>query len=296
MWSVRGNFDKSVSWPSPLLTSHRIDPEVATLSTLTNIQNSLFVPDLGHWVNRRPTYVLSDLPRPIEDEEARIAMEREKEAAAAEAELIRPAMERTTTISSRLTESHYAALPHGTTLEGWSAADSRRSKFKRRMKGFGQYVRRPLGFAVTLYATLITLFGLAWVLFLIGWIYVGEKQVYAIHIIDSVLVALFAIVGDGLAPFRAVDTYRMIYIWRYTRIIENAKKGKLPKQRCKLKRKSMSPEDREALDRWTSVDMSRAPAEVPLEAPKPAHVRSSDEIQPMRKRTQARPKRVMRVA
>lgn len=44
------------------------------------------------------------------------------------------------------------------------------------MKGFGQYVRRPLGFFVTLYATLITLFGLAWVLFLIGWIYVGDRN------------------------------------------------------------------------------------------------------------------------
>jgi len=99
------------------------------------------------------------------------------------------------------------------------------------MRGFGQYVRRrkftilgniallmletALGFLVTLYATLITLFGLAWVLFLIGWINVGGKQLYVINIIDNVLVALFAIVGDGLAPFRAVDTYHMIYIAHY---------------------------------------------------------------------------------
>ncbi|KAG5914298.1 hypothetical protein E4U53_004663 [Claviceps sorghi] len=144
---------------------------------------------------------------------------------------------RSATITSQLSDSHYAALPHGETLEGWTAAEkrelddhvrhmlhSRRSKFKRQMKGFGQYVRRPLGFFVTLYATLITLFGLAWVLFLIGWIYVGDQQVYAIHVIDSVLVALFAIMGDGLAPFRAVDTYHMIFIARYARIIAKAKK------------------------------------------------------------------------
>lgn len=148
-----------------------------------------------------------------------------------------PYIRRTDTITSRLSDSHYAALPHGRRLEGWSAAEkwelddrvrhmmhSRRSRFKRQMKGFGQYVRRPLGFFVTLYATLITLFGLAWVLFLIGWIYVGEQQVYAIHIIDSVLVALFAIMGDGLAPFRAVDTYHMIFIARYARKIAKAKK------------------------------------------------------------------------
>ena len=144
---------------------------------------------------------------------------------------------RSNTITSRLSESHYAALPHGRTLEGWSEEEkwelddrvrhmlhSRRAKFKRQMKGFGQYVRRPLGFFVTLYATLITLFGLAWVLFLIGWIYVGSKQDYTIHIIDSVLVALFAVMGDGLAPFRAVDTYHTIFIVRYHRIMENARK------------------------------------------------------------------------
>lgn len=93
------------------------------------------------------------------------------------------------------------------------------------MKGFGQYVRRPLGFLVTLYAVCITAFGLAWVLFLIGWIYVGdkEKQEYTLHIIDSVLVALFAIVGDGMAPFRAIDTYHMIFVTRYSRIMEKGK-------------------------------------------------------------------------
>jgi hypothetical protein len=106
---------------------------------------------------------------------------------------------------------------------------SKRSKFKRSMRGFGQYVRRPLGFLVTLYATLITLFGLAWVLFLIGWINVGGRQIYVVHIIDSVLVALFAIVGDGLAPFRAVDTYHMIYIAHYHHYTwSRRKKDQLP--------------------------------------------------------------------
>ncbi|EHK97508.1 putative Copper transport protein ctr4 [Glarea lozoyensis 74030] len=72
---------------------------------------------------------------------------------------------------------------------------SRRSKFRRGLKGFGQYVRRPLGFFITLYATLITLFGLAWVLFLIGWVNVGGRQSYLINVIDNVLVALFAVMA-----------------------------------------------------------------------------------------------------
>ncbi|KAK5636319.1 hypothetical protein RRF57_012031 [Xylaria bambusicola] len=119
---------------------------------------------------------------------------------------------------------------------------SRRNKFKRIMKAFGKYVSRPVGFFVTLYATLITLFGLAWVLFLIGWIYVGAKQLYIINVIDYVLVALFAIVGDGLAPFRAVDTYHMFFIWHYHR-----KTWKLRKQlqMGKLRDKNDLPTDPE---------------------------------------------------
>ena len=54
-------------------------------------------------------------------------------------------------------------------------------------------------------------------LFLIGWISLGSKQDYIINVVDNVLVALFAIIGDGLAPFRAVDTYHMIYIAHYHR-------------------------------------------------------------------------------
>ncbi|KAM0553981.1 hypothetical protein ACHAPJ_007053 [Fusarium lateritium] len=246
-----------------------IDPEVQTLSTLTNVQNSLFVPDLGNWLNRRPTYTLSrhdpqaDWARGAVAEERRRERAQEAQETATIPETIDeepPRPQRSSTITSRLTESHYAALPHGATLEGWTPEEkaelddhvrhmlhSRRARFKRRMKGFGQYVRRPLGFFVTLYATLITLFGLAWVLFLIGWIYVGEEQVYAIHIIDSVLVALFAIMGDGLAPFRAVDTYHMFFIWRYSRLIKRAEQGKKP--RNKLQKKTVpvgvatNPED-----------------------------------------------------
>ncbi|KAF4973073.1 hypothetical protein FZEAL_9423 [Fusarium zealandicum] len=235
-----------------------IDPEVQTLSTLTNVQNSLFIPDLGHWINRRPTYALSKHDPEQDWARGAVAEERRREAAAQEAAQEAappsiaepPPMQRSNTITSRLTESHYAALPHGATLEGWTAEEkselddhvrhmlhSRRARFRRRLRGFGQYVRRPLGFFVTLYATLITLFGLAWVLFLIGWIYVGDEQVYAIHIIDSVLVALFAIMGDGLAPFRVVDTYHMIFIARFSSKIRRAEEGKKP--RNKLRKKSV---------------------------------------------------------
>ena len=254
------------------------DPEVSTLSTLTNVQNSLFIPDLGPLLNRQPTYVLSKRPssarRPtsIRQPSARPQPplpEVEKPLPEPEIETDtdegRPELTHTSTISSTLTDSHYAVLPHGRSLEGWTVEEkeelndhvrhmlhSKRSAFKRGMKGFGQYIRRPLGFFVTLYAVLITLFGAAWVLFLIGmpflntllctvtltvllgWINVGAKRLYIINVIDNVLVALFAIMGDGLAPFRAWDTYNTIFVvhfWRLTRKLR--KKRQLPKLKNK---------------------------------------------------------------
>ncbi|KAJ5665045.1 uncharacterized protein N7477_007493 [Penicillium maclennaniae] len=235
-----------------------IDPEVSALSTLTNVQNSLFVPNLGGWVNRMPTYQLTRHP-PSSDEEQGTTTD-EAEADLSEDRILqqRPRLDQLrpfTSMSSVLPGPRYAVLPEDHGLEGWTREDfmelndhvrhmlhSRRSKFKRAMKGFGQYVRKPLGFLVTLYATLITLFGLAWVLFLIGWINVGGRQSYLINVIDNILVALFAIMGDGLAPFRAVDTYHMCFIAHYTFLTWKIRRKKaLPD----LKDKNDLPETKE---------------------------------------------------
>ncbi|KAI1631489.1 hypothetical protein F4809DRAFT_632102, partial [Biscogniauxia mediterranea] len=212
-----------------------IDPEVSTLNNVTNIQNSLFIPSLGRFVNRQPTYQLTRAPELVQGrrEDGREPSIPEEDEEGYEFNF------------------NHAVLPEGVSLDGWTAEEkdelndhvrhmlhSRRSKFKRTMRAFGQYVRKPLGFFVTLYATLITLFGLAWVLFLIGWIYVGEKQLYVINVIDYVLVALFAIVGDGLAPFRAVDTYHMIYIAHYHRLTWKLRRKK---QMAKLRDKNDLP-------------------------------------------------------
>ncbi|KAE8383280.1 hypothetical protein BDV26DRAFT_252005 [Aspergillus bertholletiae] len=209
-----------------------IDPEVSALSTLTNVQNSLFVPNLGPLINRNQTYALSPPRESSESTGEETTETEESDEAFEKSPGGRPSLERPLTrLSSVLgkQDPQFAVLPEGSNLEGWTARDieelndhvrhmlhSRRSKFKRAMKGFGKYVSKPLGFLITLYATLITLFGLAWVLFLIGWINVGGRQLYIINVIDNVLVALFAIMGDGLAPFRAIDTYHMCFIAHYT--------------------------------------------------------------------------------
>lgn len=218
------------------------DPEVSTLTTLNNVQNSLFVPDLGWLVNRTPTYNLTrkptttaptnlqkvDTSKPLPPRPAPIAAAEAEVEGIGEPYTADRRRRRSGSLTSVLSQTHYAVLPHGVRLEGWTEEEkeelndhvrhllhSRKEKFKRSMKGFRQYIKKPLGFFVTLYAVLITLFGLAWVLFLIGWINVGGRKDYLTNVIDNVLVALFAIMGDGLAPFRAVDTYHMIWIAHY---------------------------------------------------------------------------------
>ncbi|PBP25480.1 integral membrane protein [Diplocarpon rosae] len=204
-----------------------IDPEVAALSTLTNVQNSLFVPSLGKILNRRPTYRISESPEDVRTLDKVKNMLR----------MLKIPLTRNKSSASVQMKLQYAVLPEGERLGGWADAEkeelddmvrhqlhSKRAKFKRGLKGFKQYVRRPLGLFITVYATLITLFGAAWVLFLIGWISLGSKQSYIVNVVDNVLVALFAIIGDGLAPFRVVDTYHMIYIAHYHQVSWNVRK------------------------------------------------------------------------
>jgi hypothetical protein len=151
-----------------LLLTCASDPEVATLSTLTNVQNSLFVPNLGRLINRRPTYNLTRRQTAVgELAESRLATARsdnEKDFEPAtehqtygsqDSTGLRPPLTQTSTISSTLSVSRYAVLPHGESLAGWTPEEkaelndlvrhmlhSRRAAFKRGMKGFGQYVKR----------------------------------------------------------------------------------------------------------------------------------------------------------
>lgn len=133
-----------------------LDPEVSALSTLTNVQNSLFVPDLFGFINREPTYTLSP-PRheAVTEEEGTTTDD-----GGDNLQEPRPDMKNLrhlSSISSVLDagETRFAVLPDETNLEGWTKEDveelndhvrhmlhSRRSKFKRSMKGFGQYVSK----------------------------------------------------------------------------------------------------------------------------------------------------------
>lgn len=183
-----------------------LDPEVSTLTTLNNVQNALFVPDipfLNRFYNRNPTYDLSrnptriseasepeaqdhpnrpqiarqysrmtnqqitrqisrkpvpptPAPPPVPDktdeQEMRIAERGDSRTPEPD---FTAGLHRTPSITSHVEDEHYAVLPHGVTLEGWSDEDvealddyvrhmlhSRRSKFKRGLRGFGKYIKK----------------------------------------------------------------------------------------------------------------------------------------------------------
>lgn len=143
-----------------LANPSRVDPEVSTLSTLTNVQNSLFVPDLGRFVNRNPTYTLSR-ERESDDEESLPESPAHEGGNQSEEDKLR---KHDSTYSQKrllgdfsysLEDPQFAVLPEGSHLEGWSKEDlielndhvrhmlhSKRSKFKRSMKGFVKYISK----------------------------------------------------------------------------------------------------------------------------------------------------------
>lgn len=267
-----------------------IDPEVSALTTLNNVQNSLFLPNLPWLYNRQPTYDLGESTSDSDEEMGtsrttkrgdaqlpEITQQGEAEQAAGEGP---GSLQRQNTIDSILSTMdeegpghHYAVLPHGASLTGWTDEEkhalddhvrhllhSRRAKFKRTMRGFGRYVRNPLGFIVTLYFFLITFWGAAWVLFLIGWIYVGNRQAYFVEIADQILTALFCVVGITMFPFRIVDTYHMIFVAYYAH-----KTWRLRKERGLQELKD--PNELPALPRssaWETGEAEREGIEAPV--------------------------------
>lgn len=129
------------------------------------MQNSLFIPDLGGLLNRRPTYNITrrdtagTVPtgmtrasRPGTAVDAPTDLDEETDSYGE----TRPRLTHTDTISSTLSESRYAVLPHGQRLaDDWTQEEkaelndlvrhmlhSRRAGVKRGWKGFLQYVKK----------------------------------------------------------------------------------------------------------------------------------------------------------
>lgn len=109
---------------------------------------------------------------------------------------------------------------------------SRPQKFRRGLRGFGKWAMTPMGFIMLSYGIAITGWGIVIMLFIWKWIDLNDpsRQRWWIEICDQVLCALFAAVGLGFAPFRAVDTWRMCHIAHFHHLSwKRRKQFNLPK-------------------------------------------------------------------
>lgn len=231
-----------------------VDPEVGALGYLSNIGNSIFLPNIPALYDRRPTHNLP-ASRRRNMSISTVASQRRSSLASS--------LSRRSHDSNRASEEGRAGSPEAafkamptpkrpsvmtrmSSAVGWNRKEddeefvkhiknwrdmdeeerdeldehvkmllTKKSKFKRGAKGFYAFTKTPMGFIMTLYGFLVTFWGTAIVLFIFGWIHVGGRKRYWIEICDQILCALFAAVGLGFAPFRAVDTYRMIHIAHY---------------------------------------------------------------------------------
>ena len=236
-----------------------VDPEVGALGYLSNIGNSIFLPNIPALYDRRPTHNLPTNRKRGQSFSSLLSARRGSAASARsgrshtsggaleEGRVESPNMGFTGGVKPMRTGSK-SMLTRVSSAVGWGRKDkdeeaeyahhikkwremdeeerdelddhvrmllTKKSKFKRGLKGFYAFVKTPMGFIMTLYGLLITFWGTAIVLFIFGWIRVGDRRRYWIEICDQILCALFAAVGLGFAPFRAVDTYRMIHIAHY---------------------------------------------------------------------------------
>ncbi|TKY90356.1 hypothetical protein EX895_000354 [Sporisorium graminicola] len=252
-----------------------VDPEVATVTALQNVGNSIFFPPIPMLYNRRPTISLptaaprnarASTPRATPNYEARnedIELGLRPSSAMHTAEEPNKDADKfhgfgsMRRVASLVPGRRQKQVPPTTEeerrkhIKEWAEMDeeerneldehvhlllTKKAKFKRAARGFWRYVKTPQGFIITTYAVLITFWGTAICLFLLRWIDVGNKarQRYWIEICDQILCALFTAVGLGFAPFRAVDTYRMVQIVHYHRLTyKRRKKLDLPELKDK---------------------------------------------------------------
>ncbi|KAF9652096.1 hypothetical protein BDM02DRAFT_3161621 [Thelephora ganbajun] len=185
-----------------------IDPQVATMSSLTNAANCMVIPPMSLY-SLKPTVVL-----PCPDRRSRLHHE-ERE--------VDPENELDLHIEDVL---------------------RKRDRFKRTMKGVWSFVKTPLGFITALYGFAVVFWGAAIVFFLAKFInfHNPDRQGFWVEVSSQVVngkrtrlrspdqainrsaLALFTATGVGFIPFRAMDTYRIYNIWYFKRKIRRLRK------------------------------------------------------------------------
>ncbi|KAI0269105.1 hypothetical protein BC834DRAFT_1039699 [Gloeopeniophorella convolvens] len=160
-----------------------IDPQVATVATLTNAANAILIPPLSFY-SRKPVVVL---PRREHND-----------------------VETGSTNSDSTDELDRHV--HDVL--------KRRQKFRRVMKGVWAFLKTPLGIAFGIYGFLVVFWGTALVFFLAKWIDLHNQttQDFWVEVCEQIEDGLFCLTGIGLIPWRLIDTYRIVTIWYYKRL------------------------------------------------------------------------------
>ncbi|KAF9268077.1 hypothetical protein L218DRAFT_994842 [Marasmius fiardii PR-910] len=158
-----------------------IDPQVATVSHLTNAANSILIPPLA-WYSRKPVVMLSEPPSSATDVE--------------KGKLLEDSLDR-----------HVDDVM------------KRRARIRRSLMGVWSFLKTPMGIITGIYGFLVVFWGAAIVLFLAKIINLhdDDKQGFWIEVSSQVTNGLFTITGIGLIPTRVLDTYRIYKIWYYKR-------------------------------------------------------------------------------
>lgn len=179
-----------------------VDPQIATVSMLTNCANSIVIPPLSFY-SRKPVVVLAPANRP---RRSSITVDAEKGRA------------RTPEHDDYLDQHVEEVL-------------RKRDKFKRVMQGVWSFMKTPIGIIVSIYAFLVIIWGSGIVLFLARIINLHNKNLndFWVEVCQQIETSLFSFTSIGLIPFRVMDTWRVYWIWHYQqKTMKLRKKAGLP--------------------------------------------------------------------
>ncbi|KAI0677562.1 hypothetical protein C8Q78DRAFT_98113 [Trametes maxima] len=170
-----------------------IDPQISTVSTLTNAANAIVVPPLSFY-SRKPVVVLPRLRR----KKKRKQSDPEKGANHEEESEYEDAL-----------DQHVEDVLR------------KRDKFRRVMQGVWSFVKTPLGIVTAIYGFFVVFWGTGIVFFLAKFINLHNDitQGYWVELCQQVETGLFTATSIGFIPFRVMDTYRVCKIWHYKRKI-----------------------------------------------------------------------------
>ncbi|RPD81163.1 hypothetical protein L226DRAFT_131164 [Lentinus tigrinus ALCF2SS1-7] len=171
-----------------------IDPQISTVSTLTNAMNAIVIPPLSFY-SRKPVVVL---PR----------LRKKKRKKVSDVEKGQVPQDEHPLHEDALDQHVHDVL-------------SKRDKFRRVMRGVWSFCKTPLGFITAIYGFAVVFWGTGIVFFLAKFINLHNDitQGFWVELCQQVETGLFTATSIGFIPFRVMDTYRICKIWHFKRKI-----------------------------------------------------------------------------